>query len=112
MLEDFIREDVPSGLYLGAHLSYAYARIGDKNRVNFDEYISIEHVNFNFIAGCQLYLLENFIADFALGLGWKNNTWRERESGGNIDLIDTREFGNYYNSSINIFGNFSVGYAF
>ena len=112
VLDEITTDEIPTGLYLGLHASYAYARVGDKNRVNFNEYISAEHRNFNFIMGYQLHFTNQIIIDFGLGLGWKDNTWRLSESNGSMTLIDTQDFGSWYNSNVNLFTNLSIGYAF
>lgn len=95
----------PEGFYVGPHVSYAKARIS--NRDNTNEYFEAAKLNFNLLFGYQLITGGGFTLNFYTGLGVKMRDYTFPDGSDNTFDFDT---GNRVVPAVP-FG-FTFGYAF
>ena len=104
MYKFFITEDeAPRGFYVGPHVSYATARIA--NRDNSDDEFSASKLNMNIILGYQLITGGGFTLNVYSGLGFKLRDY-DIPTGSTFDF----DYGN--RASPNVAFGFSFGIAF
>jgi hypothetical protein len=95
----------PEGFYVGPHVSFAKARITNKD--NTDDYFEASKANVNLMMGYQLITGGGFTLNFYTGLGVKVRDYSFAEGSNDTFDFDT---GNRVVASVP-FG-FSFGYAF
>lgn len=107
------RHHSPYGFYVGPHVSYTNAKIAlGLNRYYNQSYFDVRHLNANLIFGVQVGKLSRLTLDVYGGIGYKTNTIYYHANSFLISKFDTTDFGEYYNSHLNILFDISMGYSF
>ena len=105
MYKFFLTRDqlAPEGFYVGPHISYAKARIANKD--NPDDEFTAAKLNFNVLFGYQLITNGGFTLNVYTGLGFKLRDYEY----GDLSSFDF-DYGN--KASPNVAFGFTFGYAF
>jgi hypothetical protein len=99
------KESAPEGFYVGPHLSYAKARLENKDDIN--QYFEASKTNVDLLFGYQLITSGGFTLNVYTGLGVK---FRDYAFSGNSE--DTFDFNTGNNVSPAVAFGFAFGYAF
>ncbi|MFW6227278.1 MAG: hypothetical protein ACOC31_04165 [Bacteroidota bacterium] len=100
--------NLPEGLYLGPHISYAYMKITNRQLQNRNEYAFIEHLHAAMLVGYQAKLFDIFYFDIFAGLGYKNNTWGNHVQNSSRQLLQISGMNYVYEN----YGKFKAGFSF
>jgi hypothetical protein len=102
----------PYGFYVGPHFSYANAHVSlGLNRHYNKTYYDFKHFNANLLIGVQMGKLNRLTLDIYAGIGYKNNLLFYHATSFNYYQLDTKEFGDLYNSHLNAFFGVNLGYS-
>jgi hypothetical protein len=82
----------PDGLYFAPLLSYSSAKFGTTYSNMYDTYIKAVYMNANLITGYQFFFMNEMAVDFYFGLGVKQNSWLEYQSGRLTKRHDPADF--------------------
>jgi len=99
------KNEAPQGFYVGPHVSYAKARL--KNKDDYDDYFEASKLNANVIFGYQLITGGGFTLNVYTGLGLK-----VREYEVPVESEDVFDFDPITGTVPNVAFGFSFGYAF
>lgn len=84
----------PNGYYIAPYFSASYGEV----RVNHAArpFLEMTHLNANLILGRQIFFWEVFAVDLYMGVGVKENIWRQREpQNHNASIINQGDMGAY-----------------
>jgi hypothetical protein len=97
------KESAPEGFYVGPHVSYAHARI--QNKDNLDDDFEASKLNMNVLLGYQLITSGGFTLNVYTGLGLKLRDYDYAE-----DSVFKFDYGN--EATPNVAFGFTFGFAF
>jgi hypothetical protein len=108
------RHAAPYGFYVAPLFSYANTRVAMGLNQNVkQEYYSLRHFNANAIIGIQVGKLHRLTLDIDAGIGYKRNVvYYHANSYSPATYYDTKDFGKYYNSNLNLVFDINLGYSF
>lgn len=107
------RHHAPYGFYFGPMVSYANAHISlGLKRYYSNAYFDFRHFNINGIIGVQAGKINRVTLDIYAGLGYKNNKVWYHSTNNKMEVFDTEEFGDLYNSHLNGVFGVNLGYSF
>lgn len=101
----------PEGLYIGPFLSYSMATVGTTYSNLYQSYLKAVFMNANLILGYQYIYLDNIAFDFYVGLGYKQNSLVEYQSGQLIKRYDLSEY-QIFPTPVKVVMGLNVGIAF
>jgi hypothetical protein len=107
------RHYAPYGFYVAPMISYSNARIAlGLKRYYQHAYFDFRHFNINGIIGVQAGKLNRVTLDVYAGAGYKVN--KVFYHSGDFQLLpyDTKDFGEFYNSHVNLLFGINLGYSF
>lgn len=107
------RHYAPFGFYVAPMISYSNARVSiGLKRYYQHSYFDFRHFNINGIIGVQAGKTNRATLDIFGGLGYKTN--KVYTHAGNFKFVryDTKDFGEIYNSNLNVIFGINLGYAF
>lgn len=103
----------PYGFYVAPMISYSNARISlGLNRYYQHAYFDFRHFNINGIIGVQAGKIHRLTLDIYGGLGYKSNKVYYHGGDFQFSPYDTKEFGEVYNSNLNVLFGVNLGYSF
>ncbi len=103
------QNNMPSGLYLGTHISYAYLRIEHDYLHGHDEHAFVEHIHAAGIMGFQGRIFHVFYVDMFFGLGYKKNQWGNHVMKNSPLLLDFSTLNWVYDNNFKFKAGFSLG---
>lgn len=101
--------NMPSGLYIGTHISYAHLRIEHDNLNGLTEHAFVEHIHATGIMGVKGRLFDVFYLDLFAGMGYKTNQWGNHVMQYSPPLLDLSALTWVYNSNFKLKAGFSLG---
>jgi hypothetical protein len=107
------RHYAPYGFYIAPMISYSNARIAlGLKRYYQHAYFDFRHFNINTIIGVQTGKIGRVTMDIYGGFGYKVNKVYYHSGDFKITPYDTKDFGEVYNSHLNVLFGINLGYSF
>jgi hypothetical protein len=102
----------PFGFYISPNVSYSNAQISiGLQRYYRQSYYDFRHFNANLLIGVQMGRNSRLTMDIFSGIGYKKNTVFYHFNSSRIIQYDTKEFGEFYNSSVKLLFGINFGWA-
>jgi hypothetical protein len=107
------RHYAPYGFYFAPMISYANARVSLGLQRHYSQaYFDFRHLNINGIIGVQAGKINRLTIDIYGGLGYKTNKVFYHSGDYQYFQYDTKDFGEFYNSHLNLLFGINLGYSF
>lgn len=106
------RRYAPFGFYVSPMVSYSNAHIalGLKSYYR-NAYFDFRHFNSNIVIGVQMGRNTDITMDIFAGAGYKKNTVYFHINDSRVVPYDTKDFGEFYNSSLKLIFGINFGFA-
>ncbi|MFO8055013.1 MAG: hypothetical protein R6U19_07640 [Bacteroidales bacterium] len=101
--------EMPSGFYVGPHISYAYYRMEYHHSPTLTDYAFIEHVHAALLIGIQERIYDIFYLDIFTGLGYKHNSWGNNVKHSRQKIINMSGMEFVYNNHLKLKAGLSIG---
>lgn len=108
---------IPTGVYIGPHVSFARATFTTRYANQYDVYIQGTQFNVVAMMGFQYYnnsfILGKVVTDLFVGLGYKNNYWIEKQAGQQQPhRLQINDLSSFYSGPVKIYAGFNLGFPF
>ena len=107
------RHYAPYGFYFAPMVSYANAHVSiGLQRYYTDTYYDFRNFNIDGVIGVQAGKINRLTIDLYAGLGYKSNKLYYHADSYRTAQLDTKDFGDLYNSHLNGVAGINLGYSF
>ncbi|MDQ3048574.1 MAG: hypothetical protein M3R27_13580 [Bacteroidota bacterium] len=107
------RKFAPFGFYVAPLISYTDARVSIGVQRHYqDVYYNFKHFSADLIIGVQVGKKGRLTMDIYGGGGYKNNKLYYHTPIKPLVLLDTKDFGEFYNSNTHVVFGINLGYSF